>query len=155
MSTSVGGMLALSRALTELGAIAQARATEDRMNAAAQQMEDKIKAGYPVTTPGTPDLAPATQAARVRAGYTPNDPRLASGKERDSVTHSVVRDGGDLVAYAGIPEGSDTSAGALANEYGTLTGIPPRPIYKPAMQELEASLVDEFSSLLKGTLEGR
>ena len=159
---SLTGLPALSLALTELIALAQARATEDAAEGVGQMVEDAIKAGYPVTRAGTPDLAQSTQAERVRLGYTPNDPRLREGvgvganahpTERDAVTHSVERDGTDLTVLVGIPEGDPTAPGAIANEFGTLT-IPARPIFKPTVQDHEAEIVAALGTLVEAAIEG-
>lgn len=76
-------------------------------------------------------LEDATQAARARMGFTPNDPLLRTGELYGSISHIVER------ASAGwtLTLGSDINLG-LWQEMGTRT-IPPRPFIGPAMFENE------------------
>jgi HK97 gp10 family phage protein len=67
-------------------------------------------------------LTDATQADRVRQGFTPDDPLLRSGELRDSVSHTV--NGLDAVI------GSDSDV-MVYQELGT-EKIPPRPVLGPA-----------------------
>ena len=64
-----------------------------------------------------PQLAAATQADRVRKGYTANDPLLRSGALFASISHEV----GEVEAVVG----SDDPV-ALWQEVGTTTNIPER-----------------------------
>lgn len=66
---------------------------------------------------GWPQLAPSTQAQRVRLGYPANEPLLRTGELRDSISYTV--DGS--VGYV-----FSTSPVAVWMELGTVR-IPPRP----------------------------
>lgn len=72
--------------------------------------------------PDWPELAESTQEARSRAGFTPNDPLLVTGKLRDSIHHetngleAVIGSTSDIMPY---------------HEFGTAS-IPPRPVLGPA-----------------------
>jgi hypothetical protein len=67
-------------------------------------------------------LAQSTQDERERLGYTPDDPLLRSGKERDAISHEVS--GTEAVI------GSDSDV-MVYQELGTPT-IPPRAVLGPA-----------------------
>jgi hypothetical protein len=77
------------------------------------------------------DLAPATQAERLREGFTANDPLVRSGELRDSVMPEVVGLFGAEFAAAGS---EDPVSGYL--EFGTLT-IPARPSFELGLAETE------------------
>lgn len=73
--------------------------------------------------PAWEQLAPSTQADRVRQGYTPNDPGLRSGEMQQSITHDTD------VLEAMI--GSDDQ-NLVWFELGT-EKQPPRPVFGPAV----------------------
>jgi hypothetical protein len=82
--------------------------------------------------PAWQSLATATQAERVRLGFTPDDPLLRSGALRDALVYSLDPDG--KTAYIGIPSGDSTAAAALAAELGT-AHAPQRAFLGPAALE--------------------
>jgi hypothetical protein len=95
----------------------------------------EARAMYGTYQPGWQELAPRTQAQRVKLGYSPNDPLLRSGALRDAVTFKVKP--GHL--FVGVPEGAIAMEGAKALdlvligwtlEKGSIQkNIPARPIY--------------------------
>lgn len=72
--------------------------------------------------PGWPELAESTQERRVAAGYTPNDPLLASGELKESTERE--RHGLEGVVGTKDPE-------MLYLEFGT-SKMPARPVFGPA-----------------------
>lgn len=77
-------------------------------------------------------LKDATQAARSRIGFTPNDPLLTVGEIYASISSEVYAHG---LGMQILTLGSDIDLG-LWHEMGTRT-IPPRPFIGPAMYENE------------------
>lgn len=95
----------------------------EALEKACQIVEDEAKRVIGSYDYGWQQLAPSTQAERVRLGYPANEPLLRSGDLRDSISHYL--EGADLVpheisGYVGSP-----SKIALYQELGT-SRIPPR-----------------------------
>jgi hypothetical protein len=80
-----------------------------------------------------PQLAPSTQAERVRAGYAANEPLLRRGELRDSIGFTIVKKG----ELAEIGSNDDV---AVWQELGT-THIPPRSFLAGAAMHLEHDVV--------------
>lgn len=86
---------------------------------------------------GWPDLAEATQTARVAAGYPADEPLLMTGTLRDA--YEVWQDGEDVVV--GVRPESPEAIIAEAQEFGTAT-IPPRPVLGPTAAQDAHKLPD-------------
>ena len=89
------------------------------------------------------DLAPSTQAERVRLGYTPNDPLVRRGDLRDSIESAAV----GPVAVAGT-----NNPIAEYQEFGTST-IPPRPAFAMGLQETTFEAVEIAHELTVAALK--
>lgn len=117
------------------------------LGALAEQLQREVKSGY--GSHELEDLAPATQADRVRKGYTPNDPLLRDGSLlRDSTERHV----GDTFAAVGSSEPV-----AAYHEFGyvdarTGRSVPPRPVYKMALDRIEEPAAALLEDLLGVTL---
>lgn len=77
--------------------------------------------------PAWEELAESTKDSRVAAGYTENDPLLASGAMRDTFGHERER----LEAVIG-----STDEKMIFHEFGT-SRMPPRPVFGPAVLRKE------------------
>ena len=102
--------------------------------------------------PGWDPLAPATVEARVRAGYTPDDPLLRSGGLRDAIR--TFGDTGTEISF-GIAEGDEHFAQGMTQEHGSISGnVSPRPFIEPTavelMPELEKSVHVAVGDLFGG-----
>lgn len=97
--------------------VSQGAAAQAGLAAAVKMVEHDAKAVIGTYERGWPPLKEATQAQRVRLGFTPNDPLLRAGELRDSIS-SEVEPGHGVV-------GSDSMI-AVYQELGTSRGIPPR-----------------------------
>jgi hypothetical protein len=80
--------------------------------------------------PAWTDLADNTQQQREAAGFTPNDPLLASGEMRDTFGHR--REGLEVVI-------GSTDEKMIYHEFGT-TKMPPRPVFGPAAIRCEKDI---------------
>ncbi len=98
-------------------------AIEKGLLGAAELLQKKAKSKFGHYQDGWAQLTPATQADRVRKGYTANDPLLRSGELRDSIKITIK--GRKAIV------GSDMDI-MLWQERGTeMNGkqhIPPRPV---------------------------
>ena len=72
--------------------------------------------------PAWPELAESTQERRVAAGYTPNDPLLASGETRDTIER-------ERHGLEGVVGSKDEKL--VFHEFGTVH-MPARPVLGPA-----------------------
>jgi len=137
-ATLVGDWGALAKSLASASRMQQVGAASQALEPLAQAIEDNAKARLGQyqsaidAFPAWQALAASTQAARQAAGYTPDDPLLASGALRDALTHTVAADG--LSAEIGIPAGDPTAAAAEAAEVGT-ANEPQRAFLGPAAYE--------------------
>jgi len=147
MGANLGGDWgALASALGAANRMQQVGAASRALEPLVQAIEDNAKARlghYQAAVDAFPawqQLAASTQQERQAAGYTPDDPLLASGALRDAITHTVAADG--LSAEVGIPQGDPTAAAAEAAEVGTRTE-PQRAFLGPAAYE-EMAHVDHY-----------
>lgn len=88
----------------------------------AEKAKDLI--GHYNDFPEWPQLADSTKKERVRLGWPPNDPLFRSGDLRESIGHETISDNIESVG--------STSEIMIYQEFGTKTGIPPRPVIGPA-----------------------
>lgn len=89
------------------------------------------------------DLAPSTQDERERLGYTPNDPLYRDGRLlRDSVEehHDVM--------FAAIGSSEPVM---VVQEFGD-AHVPPRPVFKIALEESMMEVVDTLSMAFQTAL---
>jgi hypothetical protein len=100
----------------------------------------EVKRYFGTYGPGWAELAPATQAERVRQGYAPDDPLFRSGELQGLIAPEVHGES----LFVGIPEGAQLADGADANEVmsalndGTSDGrIPPRDVFGQAVANLD------------------
>lgn len=98
--------------------------------------------------PDWPQLKAATQADRVRLGFTPNDPLFRTGALQASV-HAKVS--GHDALFVGTDEESEPINGkpawliAAVHENGTVDGrVPARPVYPLVIPEIPR-FVDAFA----------
>lgn len=119
-------------------------ARHEALEEACEIVEQEAKRVIGTYDYGWPQLAPATQADRVRQGFTPNDPLLRTGEMRDSITHHVAEGAG----YVGSP-----SKIALYQELGTAK-IPPRSFLGGAAQAKEAEIHALGATALKKAVSG-
>ncbi|HEY1772425.1 MAG TPA: hypothetical protein VGH91_04455 [Gammaproteobacteria bacterium] len=120
--------------LTEFGlhlaeiAIAEDEFIHAGLDRAAALIEREAKREFGVYQPATgpfpawPELADSTQQRREDMGYTPNDPLLASGATKETVSREVH----GLDAVVG-----STSDLMIYHEFGT-SRMPARPVFGPA-----------------------
>jgi hypothetical protein len=96
---------------------------------------------------GWPQLAPATQADREKAGYAANEPLLRSGKLRDSIHVTIIEPG----KLAEIGSNEDI---AVYQELGTAT-IPPRPFLSTSAARIEKPIRKMIRETVGAAVEGR
>lgn len=153
--TLVGDRGALIQALSAASRMHQVGAAGRALEPLAQAIEDNAKrrlGHYQQAVDAFPawqTLAVSTQAERVAAGYTPDDPLLASGALRDALTHTVAPDG--MSAEIGIPSGDPSAMAGIAAEVGTATE-PQRAFLGPAAYEEMARVGDYVRPIIKSTL---
>jgi len=151
----VGDWGALAAALGNVHKMRQVGAASAALEPLAQAIEDNAKARlghYQAAVDAFPawqQLAASTQQQRQAAGYTPDDPLVASGALRDAITHTVAADG--LTAEIGIPAGDPTAPAAEAAEVGTATE-PQRAFLGPAAYEEMAHVKDYIRPVIDATL---
>jgi phage gpG-like protein len=87
------------------------------LEAACQAVEAEAKRVIGTYAYGWEQLAPATQAERVRLGFPANEPLLRTGELRESIQHTIIDD-----HHAEVGSDSDI---AVYQELGTAR-IPPR-----------------------------
>jgi hypothetical protein len=110
----------------------------------------KINARKIIGSAKLADLAPSTQADRVRRGYTPNDPLKRTGElieEHIESAYSPTVSGG---AVAGVGSGERVQ---LYHEFGyidarTGTAVPARPDLKIALEES----MPEITAVMRGAV---
>lgn len=107
-------------------AVEMSTAMNDGLSDVAQILEKEVKSEFGTYQTGWAQLADSTQKQRTAQGYTPNDPLLRTGSERDKVHHTV--EGDEAIV------GSDSDI-AVWQHIGT-EHIPPRDVYAPAVQRL-------------------
>ena len=107
--------------LPDLAARIGAAEQQGRM-AAAEAVRQEVIASFGETEagdtgpfPARPALAGATQAARVRHGLAADEPELATGALRDSVSAAVAPDGRTAVGVADATVGSGQPGDAVRN----------------------------------------
>lgn len=114
------------------------KATEQALGKIGKKIERAAKGkighyqGAAGEFPAWEQLKEATQAARARQGFTPNDPLLTVGEIYASISSDIYTGGAGMQI---LTLGSDIDLG-LWHELGTRT-IPPRPFIGPAMFENE------------------
>lgn len=104
--------------------------------AAAHVLRKAVRRGY--GSHALASLAPATQADRIKKGYTPNDPLLRDG--------SLLRDSTEMLVgedFAGVGSAQPIAA---YHEHGYMNvraghSVPPRPVYKNALEEAAPAIV--------------
>lgn len=99
------------------------------------------KAKFGIYQPGWPQLAEDTQEARVKQGYSPDDPLLRTGALRDLVTSKVHFRG----IFVGVQVGTLLTEGTHSVDAATVMGaqefgtddhrIPPRPVFGPLVKD--------------------
>lgn len=109
------GGLAKALALT---AVAVEHSGPDRMERVCKLLVKSAKHAIGTYKFGWPQLAPSTQADRVREGWPANEPLLRTGELQDSITYNMDHDGREAFV------GSDNEK-AVWQEFGTAK-IPPR-----------------------------
>lgn len=130
------GLAELAFALDE-AAILEVEARHVVAGMAAHVLRERVLDDFGDASKLAP-LAQATQDDRAAKGYTPNDPLLRDG--------SLLRDSTEIM-HEGATGGVGSSEPVQRDhEYGYVnarTGnpVPPRPVYKIAMQESQAKIL--------------
>jgi len=116
-----------------------------QLEEAAQIIETEAKRVIGTYEYGWPQLDAATQRARERKGFNPNDPLLMTGELRDSIQHYV--DPNALKAEVG-----SNNPKALWQELGTSRGIPPRSFLLGAAMRKEKEIVQRTGVNIHGLI---
>lgn len=156
---SVDGFAPLIRNLTALAAMEGRHAGADIVKKHAERIADEMRGRLGHYQEGWPPLAVATQAARVRAGYTADDPLLRSGQMQDDITsmRDPAPDPGTVSYLAGIPPDAPSAGYARAQDQGTIAiggSIPPRPFVVPSAEACKDDYVRDVKDLMRVTLAG-
>ena len=116
-----------------------------QLEEAAQIIETEAKHVIGTYEYGWPQLDLATQQARERKGFDPNDPLLMTGELKDSIQHYV--DPNRLTAEVG-----SNNPKALWQELGTSRGIPPRSFLLGAAMRKEREIVQRTGVNIHGLI---
>jgi phage gpG-like protein len=124
-------------------AAADARLAEEVIiERACELLEAEAKRVIGTYDPGWPPLQPETIARKA----TGDSPLLEIGELRDSITHNMTREFGEVVGYVG----SDNEK-AVWHEFGTRTA-PPRPFLGWALNAKEREIEELAGRLMFGAV---
>ena len=146
-------MSGLAALAAKLRAVAAAMPAELRVAAAeggAHAVEEtkKIMGTYP-SGDGPfwewPELKDSTQQSRVRAGYTPNNPLVASGTLKSTVSHKALENG------IGFKTGS-SDPNIVFSEHGT-SNEEPRPVLGRGVYESREYIIERTISAVRRAFE--
>lgn len=132
------------------------RTVKATVKATGKAIQKDAKALFGTYQEGWAPLAESTQAARAKAGHTPNDPLLVTGALRDAMTVKVDEDG--MGVFVGMEAGTavpgarvDAAVLMGVHEYGSTNGrIAARPVFGIIANRIDAHAKAAEDKILKG-----